>query len=247
MVQLFATFAFADQESLGFDTTIQPDIGNNGQFVLTVYPDNNKQNSRRFRVMQILDSYGAEPLRGRGTRVFYAVEIDGNRETNGSNVVIKDMWIDSDRMREGDILALLLKEADEGDKELVRRHFLTTICQGDVWTTQDTRDDTAHALMRGLDIASDHTPLFHLQCKPNVQNSEPPFGSNGLRATSRVQVPHNDSPKRYPHKTHYRVVFKEKGITIDCVKSLPDVMTVLGETVGGAFLFGTVHLWALTL
>ena len=234
MVQLFAAFAFADQKSLGFDPTIQPDIGNKGQFIFTIYPGKNKQNSRRFRTTQTLDSYGAEPIRGRGTRVFSAAEIDGNRESIGSGVVIKDMWIDSDRMREGDILALLFEEADDRDKELVKRHFLTPICHGDVW--HETLDDTANSLMRGLDIASDHAPLFQLQRKSYVQNSVPPSGSDGLRETSRVQAPYGHLQIRYAHKTHYRIVFKEQGVTIDRIKSLPQVMQILSETVGGAFL-----------
>ena len=41
---------------------------------------------------------------------------------------------------------------------------------------------------------------------------------------------------RYAHKTHYRIVFKEQGVTIDRIKSLPQVMQIFSETVGGAFL-----------
>jgi hypothetical protein len=44
---------------------------------------------------------------------------------------------------------------------------------------------------------------------------------------------------KYTHTRHYRIVFKEiikeKGIPLDRVKSLPDVMTVLIETVSGVF------------
>jgi hypothetical protein len=100
-----------------------------------------------------MSSYGAEPLQGRGTRVFEAVELDGNGEPNGSLVVLKDSWVDSDRMREGDILASLHAAADEEDKQLVEAHFLTTICHGDVRTDLDIVDDTATALMRGSQLA----------------------------------------------------------------------------------------------
>ena len=220
MVKLFAAFAFADQKSLGFDPTIQPVPGNRGQFVITVHPDDDKQNPRRFRTTRILSSYGAESLRGRGTRVFEAVEIDGDGDSNGSPVVLKDIWIDSDRMREGNILASLHSAADDKDKQLLKSYFLTTICHGDVWTTLDILDDTANALMRGLNIASGRGSLFKLQQKPFIPNHEPPSGSAGLRATSRVQAPH--SHLRYAHKTHYRIVFKEKGITIDRMRSLPE-------------------------
>ena len=159
--------------------------------------------------------------------------MDGNGDPNGLPVVLKDIWIDSDRTREGNILALLHAAANGEDRQLVEKHFLTAIFHGDVWTELDILDDTANALMRGLNITPDHNSLFKLQRKPLIQNYEPPSGSEALRAISRVQAPH--SHLRYAHKTHYRIVFKEKGITVDRMKSLPGVMTVLAETVSGAF------------
>ena len=80
---------------------------------------------------------------------------------------------------------------------------------------------------------------------PLHQKYQPSSGSEGLCAISCIQALH--SHLRYAHKTHYRIVFKEKGITIDCIKSLPDVMTVLTETVRGAFPYDAVHISALTL
>jgi hypothetical protein len=124
-------------------------------------------------------------------------------------VVLKDTWVDSDCMREGNILALLHAAANGEDRQLVERFFLTTVCHGDVWTEFDLLDDTANALMRG--ISPDHDSLFKRD--PFIWNNEPPSA----------------------HKTHYRIVFKEKGIVMYRMKSVPDVMTVLSEAVGGAF------------
>jgi hypothetical protein len=222
---------------LGFDPTIQPVPGNRGQFVITVHPDNDKQTRRRFRTIRIISSSGAVPLRGRGTHVFEVVEIDGNGESSGPTVVLKDIWIDSDRTREGTILASLLAEANDEDKWLVRKHFLTHICHGDVWTEFDILDDTENALMRGLDTTQDHDSPFTLQQKSLTQTSAQASGSTGLQPPSLVQdkikAPHLQ-PK-YVHKTHYRIVFEEKGITISRLKSLSDVITILTETVIGAF------------
>ncbi|KAN0109362.1 hypothetical protein V8E52_009406 [Russula decolorans] len=65
----------------------------------------------------------------------------------------------------------------------------------------------------------------------DIANYEPPYES--------------ESHLKYAHKTHYRIVFKEKGITIDRIRSLPDVMTVLTETVSALRLLlrklGWVH------
>jgi hypothetical protein len=126
-------------------------------------------------------------------------------------MVLKDTLIDSDRMREGNILALLHATANDDDKLLVEKHFLTMICHGDVWTEFDLLDDAANALMRGLSVPPDHDSLF--KWIPFIQSYEPPSG----------------------HKIHYRIVFKEKGIPMDRITSLPDIMTVLTETVSGAF------------
>ncbi|KAF9513935.1 hypothetical protein BS47DRAFT_1362032 [Hydnum rufescens UP504] len=107
LVELFAAFAFADRASLGFDPTMMRAPGDPSQFIIT--------KDRRFRTRKILSSFGAEPLRGRGTRVYEAIGVDEHGKEMGDPVVLKDIWIDHDRMREGTILARLY---DEEDKKL---------------------------------------------------------------------------------------------------------------------------------
>ena len=75
------------------------------------------------------------------------------------------MWIDSDPTREGVILGQLYDEADDEDKVLVKKHFLTTICHGDVWTGAAV-DDTADGLMRRLKVTKDD--VFEQQRKQLV-------------------------------------------------------------------------------
>ena len=232
LVRLFAAFVFADKKSLGFDPTIDRIPGEPTQLIVTVHPDNDNKYPRRFRTTNIVSSFGAEPLRGRGTRVFEAIEIDRQGCEIGSPVVLKDIWIDHDRTREGISLAQLYDEADDEDKELVKKHFLTVVCHGDVWTEPDILDDTEIGLMRGLKAPIDS--MFELQQKQLVVSKhQAASGSQGLRATSRLHAPH--PTLKYMHKTHYRIVFKEKGVTIDLIPSLPEVMKVLTETVTGAF------------
>ena len=186
---------------------MKPALDDRENFDITVH---DTQGSKTFRTKRIISSRGAEPLRGRGTRVFEAVELDKDGTPNDLPVVLKDIWIDSDRMREGDILSLLHEAAgaQDDDKLLFENYFLTAICHGDVLDGNDIPDDTAKALMRGLVIPSDLKSQFTLQW------------------TSIF-------PK-YAHKTHYRIVFKEVCETINSLRSLPDVMAVLDETVSGA-------------
>ena len=231
LVRFFAAFAFADKKSLGYDPTIQPVGKLPLQFIITVFPNNDTQHPKRFQTTDVISSYGAEPLRGRGTRVFEATELDSKGDKKGPSVVLKDIWIDSDRTREGTILRTLYDEADEKDKKLVEKYFLTTVCHGDVWMEPGVLDDTGNGLMRGLDVTTYGT--FELQRKNSVVEkhvSGP--GSEGLRATSRLHVPHLNLT--YAHKTHYRIVFVERGTTIDLIPSLPDVMSTLSGTASGA-------------
>jgi hypothetical protein len=158
--------------------------------------------------------------------------LDENGKPTGAHVVLKDTWIDDDRVREGEVLSSLLEGANSEDKELVKQYFLTTITHGDVWMGLGNRDDTANCLMRGLEIDHNlqHTPVFQ---------DTLPSGSQSSWEMSRVQFLH---PNRiYEPKTHYRIVFKEICKPIDTISSLPDVLDVLTETVSGAFYHGTVH------
>jgi hypothetical protein len=151
-----------------------------------------------------------------------------NGSPKGSPVVLKDIWIDHDRTREGAVLALLHAGANDEEKLLVEKHFLTTICHGDVLMELDVLDDTENALMHRLKVTTGHE--FKLQQKQLViPKHEPPSGLEGLQAISHLQARH--SHLKYLHKTHYCIVFKEKGITVDLIKSFPNVMTVLSDTV----------------
>jgi hypothetical protein len=143
--------------------------------------------------------------------------------------VLKDIWIDDYRTREGMILTQLYNEANEEDKKLVEKHFLTTVCHGDVWIKPEVVDDTPNSLMHGLELSES---TFVLQQKPQAnQPHQFPSGSEGLRAPSRLHLPH--PTQTYVSKTHYRVVFKEVGKTIDLVPHHHDVIRSLLDTVAG--------------
>ena len=225
-------FVFADKKLLGFDPTIDCIPGEPMQLIVTVHPDNDNKYPRRFHTTNIVSSFGSEPLQGQGTRIFEAIEIDKQGCEIGSPVVLKDIWINHDHTREGIILTQLYDEADNEDKELMKKHFLTVVCHGDVWTEPDILNDTENGLMHGLKAPI--YSMFELQQKQLVVSKhQAASGSQGLRVTSRLHAPHPNL--KYMHEIHYSIVFKEKGVTIDLIPSLPKVMKVLTETVTGAF------------
>ncbi|KAF9513153.1 hypothetical protein BS47DRAFT_1362609 [Hydnum rufescens UP504] len=209
LVELFAAFAFADRRSFGFDPTMIRAAGDPTQFIEVPH-----------HTGYIVIRGGATP-RSR-TRVFEAIELDGKEKD--TPVVLKDIWIDHDRMTEGTVLAQLYEEADQEDKKLVKKHFLTTICHGDILMDPGVPDDT-RALMHQLNGASSfklqHTTV--LECK---------VLSRSLNL--RLHVPH--VTLTYLHKMHYHIVFEEKGVTVDLLPSFHDVMKALADTVIGAFL-----------
>lgn len=142
--------------------------------------------------------------------------------------MVKDLWIDDDRMREGAILTQLYDEADEEGKKLVKKHFLTTICHGDVWVKSGVIDDTKNSLMRSLELPMSE---FHLQQK-HLSIPELASGSTAC-VTSRLSL--QEPNRTYGPKTHYRIVFKEFGYTIDLVSRYHDIIKTLLDTVTGAF------------
>jgi len=154
------------------------------------------------------------------TRVFEPIEVkDGGKETGGP-VVLKDIWIDHDRMREGDILAQLYNDMDGEDQRLAKKHFLTPICHGDVLVAPDTADDTRDIMRR---LKTTEHGIFELPRKDlMVPKREDPSGSQGLRAVTRLHIPHLNLS--CPSKMHHHIVFEEKGLTIDLVLGVCDVM-----------------------
>ena len=87
---------------------------------------------RIFRTVELLSSVGAEHLRGRGTRVWKVHEVVGERLSE-ETYVLKDTWIDSDRMREGHIMAEIRNSATKKEKELIEDALLTMEVHGDVY------------------------------------------------------------------------------------------------------------------
>jgi hypothetical protein len=110
--------------------------------------------------------------------VFEAIEINELGYDQGADVVLKDIWIDTDRTREGAILAQLYDEANDQDKTLVQRYLLTAICHGDVWIHGAVVDDTEKGLMRNLLIPDS---MFILQAT-SVSENQSGTGSEALHA-----------------------------------------------------------------
>ena len=207
------------------------------QFIITVHPDREREKPRRFRTKSVISLSGAEPLRGRGTRVFEAVEIDDQGCKKGSNVVLKDIWVDKDRMREGTILTQILNEAGaKGDecKRQVGKYFLTTICHGDVLLDPDVIDDTEQGLMRGLRTTDRTFSLRNLMITAMTKSRSESSSDSRPESLPKTNVyGHGRGAIPYAHKTHYRIVFEECGVPIHHIRLFHDVLKILADTTEG--------------
>jgi len=153
MIRFVTSIAFANESELGWDPTIQreriPEQVHSSPGGNSSEPEREQVDATRYRITvhtrpvgddghegpavetvyrttRIIFDYGADALRGRGTRVFEARRLEDNVEV-GELVVIKDVWVDDDREREDRILSQLLNDADDKDKELVKKYFLTVL------------------------------------------------------------------------------------------------------------------------
>lgn len=68
----------------------------------------------------------------RGTRVFQARRLESNGNEVGDPVVVKDIWMDDDRDREGDIIRKVCESLSEEDRPLLDKHLLTVLSHGNV-------------------------------------------------------------------------------------------------------------------
>ncbi|KIM42727.1 hypothetical protein M413DRAFT_26731 [Hebeloma cylindrosporum] len=215
LVQLTLSLSFASPVELGWDPTMKlcrNPIGQGFGYEMTVY-DHKTKASRVFKTSKLLSDYAADALRGRGTRVFEAYEVNMRDMSLGqSPVAIKDYWLDTSRMSEADILEDILVGASDEEKS----HFLTVETWGNVLI--DGREDTT--TMRGMKLVNESTqedavevphPVlygeFHLHSTSEKESPPVSLGLSAVLDTSRFSLP----LQQYNPKVHQRIVFKEIG------------------------------------
>lgn len=214
---MFAGLALCDEEQLGYDPTIRRVCRRTAEddpcFEIDVFEDCTKKTS--YRTSEILADFGAEALRGRGTRVWSVYNIEDANETLH---VLKDVWVSSDRSREGDILHKI-KELLGADHSALK-HFLTVLTHGDVYI-KSTADDTFSHIRRGAEL-----PIIQwLSATTKVLDPLKQSKSNLSASSSTGGVPTPSHPNIdifSPHlelkRNHYRIVFEEIGELSSFVK-----------------------------
>ena len=189
-----------------------------------------------YRTVVTLSDFGADPILGRGTRVFSVYDANDPSRTRRA---LKDVWVETDRLREGDILADLFRKIASNrpaDLEAARRLFLTVLCHEDV--TIDGEKDLTSNLLGGGDLPAECDDMqLPLTLFRRVRASE------GSRVASIGGVQVNPCTRmlaqrtaRVPSRAHYRIVFEEVGVAVHDLSSLSAACQVLHDAVEGIFL-----------
>lgn len=244
MVHFFLSQLYADQKDLGIDPTMTlVSVTENQKPVYDVMVHVSQTKTVVCRTTNLLDQESAAAFRGRGTRVWDVnVTIDGVAHTG----VLKDFWVDSDRMREGEILEKIREtQVPENDRDDFDATFLHVLAHGDV-LIDGVADDTRAVITRNARPPSDKRFNLHMpQSRPIITNSRVPTANASQAGTSRnvapqTIVPAATEPNLGPEtkdnsKTRYRIVFLEKCTPLYRTTSLRTAFQALGNVVLGTF------------
>ncbi|KAL4068805.1 hypothetical protein V8B97DRAFT_1872938 [Scleroderma yunnanense] len=242
VIHLFCSLAFAEDHELGWDSTIQRVLveGKTQYDISLQSPDGSIS---VYRTTRIISDFGAEALRGRGTRVFEAylkIHPEGNATENSKRVVIKDSWRECDRKREDEIRAEIFSDLEKAKgteaAEADMKYFLTVLQASDV--TVDGKKDDTDQLLHYLPLPTD--------C--GWYSISPSPGLSRTRHTSSVGCPpsynsrrHAPIPRKIHHRTHSRIVFEEVCTPLFELRNLEDVFETLGDGLEGLRILHSIN------
>lgn len=198
---------YSTEDQLGWDTTMQHRGG--GQYDILVRTKSSE--TLTFRTLEILSNVGAESPLSRGTRVWKCKQVVKNR-TKGPPVVLKDVWIDDDRRREGDIMSLIRSDyvrlQGPRSEAPIDKFFLPVVCHGDVFINTSTNglqlDNTCSLMMQGRLVQD--SPVYDLLPYEGAEDAS--TQTLTVIGTYHPRVSKKEEPQRvilHP-KTHYRLV-----------------------------------------
>lgn len=235
---------YAKAHELGYDTTMSTpadtQLRAKNQWDITVHPVVRVEEAEgagaesigkktrapdvTFRTTKLISSIGAEGVRSRGTRVWQAQQLVAGK-MQPTEMVMKDYWVDSNRVREADIWLKILMDAPTARaRTLLKRHLLTPLYSGDVMI--DGQEDTTHALRRfstlpackGMKMIQLLRSSTEITDNDSIVTEDQPFASRGSGAMPQ-------GPAALPgDKSHHRIVFKERGVTIEHLTTVSQVL-----------------------
>lgn len=226
-IKLIIALSYGSAIELGFDPTIRAFRGVDDKifYDFTVKGTDSGGNpiTKIYRTVRSISEFGADAIRGRGTRIYEVKEVD-NGVLKGDTLALKDCWVDDDRELEGDILTNILLDCNNEERE----SFLTLVVHGLVEVDgAGTKDHIKEVMLRGLDV---HQGGLKYQFKhPDEMEQDIPSPdkvSSGLSAFVPIaRMVREENEHHWKH--HYRLVFKEVGISMYEIRSIQDAFQAL--------------------
>ena len=255
LTHFYLALMFAEAHELGYDPTMRPagdpsrwrnswDITvHDGSHLDTSQPvDVSKLRTVVFRTGEVESNIGAEAMRSRGTRVWRVRKIKsgGGLDDKGGGLddkvmVLKDYWVDHDRLREATIRQRILDDAEnDEEKATLEKHLLTPLYSGDV-IIAGQRDNTHSLLRRGAEVpVGSLYPTYHEE-KPSTVGTIPedePYAPQGT-GTIGAREDRIESLMMLNDKSHHRIVFEEVASTIEHVETVRGVFQVAQQATTG--------------
>ncbi|GJE95060.1 hypothetical protein PsYK624_112390 [Phanerochaete sordida] len=246
----FLRVMLGERSQLGWDSTMRPAPSTKAQettqYDITVHDvSSDKLIERTFRTKRLIWNYGADALRGRGTRVWAAVEVINKKETMDM-VVVKEAWRDESRLPEGKLAADIRKQIltrGPKDVKVLDALFMETVAYGDVLIDGAVDSTAAFKPCRANAPLPEKLSVIHV----SVGNKHKRRIVGAARLGHQVidkKAKRRSSVVKYPTKIHHRTVFKDVGEPLLQVESLKDVFTSLSQVITGLKLlhrYGWVH------
>ncbi|KAJ3745103.1 hypothetical protein DFH05DRAFT_1459994 [Lentinula detonsa] len=246
LVTVFLSFAFSSAENMGWDPTItfsHLDSHNRRQYNIIA-------NERVYKTVTTLSDYSADNPLGRATRVWKV------QDAQGKTRVLKDLWLEHDRLEEHKIYENILKDVENsnsatpGDKEKARNavadRLLTPLDHCRVKVSGIANDDTNLVILRGYDMNEARTVALLSPSKSNPpkkqsigfsfsEDQDAEFithasHDSGLQVPQRV-VHNSLQETKIPNdqRYHYRIVFEEYATTIYDERNLANILKAIAD------------------
>ncbi|KAI0085147.1 hypothetical protein BDY19DRAFT_1059765 [Irpex rosettiformis] len=249
LAHFFLALMFAKAHELGYDPTMQPARDgkrwlNQWDITLHYFPegddddlsgpiDVSKLQTVVLRTQKLESNIGAEAMRSRGTRVWQARILGPNGQLSDRIVVLKDYWVDHDRLREATIRQRILDDAKtEDQRDVLRRHLLTPLYSGDV-VIAGQRDNTHSLLRRGAKVPIGTLyPIVHeeVALTATAIPEDEPFAPQQGTDTIASQTERLLKLIMLNDKSHHRIVFAEVAVTIEDMQSAKRVFNIAEQT-----------------
>ncbi|KAJ3985041.1 hypothetical protein F5890DRAFT_1216334 [Lentinula detonsa] len=254
LVIIFLSLAFSHLDQMGWDPTIafsHVDKSGHRQYRIKI-------NDQTYTTIDVLSDSAAHSPLGRATRVWKV------KDSSDKIRVLKDVWLESDRLEEHKIREAILADAKTLNQR--KEHSFDTQLEKRMLRPMDycrvrvgdEEDDTGAVMLRSFDLGK--AQLVHLitprdppavetqsvaMSMPTDRDSAKDSASqSGTHQTKRpllrrIILEDAQQQASHHHRYHYRIVFEQCATTIYDERSLANVFRAIVEVVKALYVLHT--------